>query len=308
MAYGSIMRLPKSVIAISAPLGVAAARLGVPAVGVRRSLIALVALGTLAVPSGYALGLPGVISPPEGGTVTQASDAIVLEPHDGLVGSIWIAPRPETTEQVLGQPPGSGDPRLYWWSARLGYLPGSGGLYHAATIYPLSQAFTSKRNTHNVSYKEYVTLTPGQRYYYQVEWNSLYPGMGHLSPIRSFVVAAPPPPPAITSVAVFTALSVKAGASALRSRVTLPGPGGLSQWARSTGSNRVRVCDAVKTVSRASTVLLLCPLTRAAKQALLNRSLRVRVITAFTPTGGVAQWQTKIIRLGARRATTAGTG
>ncbi len=108
--------------------------------------------------------------------------------------------------------------------------------------------------------------------------------------------------------AAFTVLSVKAGASALRSRVTLPGPGVLSQSARSTGSKRVRVCAARKKVSRASTVWIVCPLTRATKRALLHRSLRVRVITTITPTGGVAQVHTKIIRLGARRATTAGTG
>ncbi len=108
--------------------------------------------------------------------------------------------------------------------------------------------------------------------------------------------------------AAFKVLSVKAGRTALRSRVTLPGPGVLSQRARSTGSKRVRVCAARKNVSRASTVWLLCPLTRATKRALLHRSLRVRVITTFTPTGGVAQVRTKIIRLGARRATTAGTG
>ncbi len=100
--------------------------------------------------------------------------------------------------------------------------------------------------------------------------------------------------------AAFRVLSVKAGRIALRSRVTLPGPGVLSQRARSTGSNRVRVCAARKEVSRASTVLLLCPLTRAAKRALLHRSLRVRVIATFTPTGGVAQVRTKIIRLGVR--------
>ncbi len=103
-------------------------------------------------------------------------------------------------------------------------------------------------------------------------------------------------------------LTTKAGRTALRSRVTLPGPGVLSQRARSTGSKRVRVCATKKTVSRASTVWVVCPLTRAAKRALLQRSLRVRVITTFTPTGGVAQVRTKIIRLGARRATTAGTG
>ncbi len=106
--------------------------------------------------------------------------------------------------------------------------------------------------------------------------------------------------PAESEVAAFKVLSVKAGRTALRSRVTLPGPGVLSQRARSTGSNRVRVCAARKKVSRASTVLLLCPLTRAAKRALLHRSLHVRVITTFTPTGGVAQVRTKIIRLGVR--------
>ncbi len=117
------------------------------------------------------------------------------------------------------------------------------------------------------------------------------------------------PAPAKSEVAAaFKVLSVKAGRTALRSRVTLRGPGVLSQKARSTGSKRVRVCVARKKVSRASTVWLLCPLTRATKRALLNRSLRVRVVTTFTPTGGVAQVHTKIIRLGARRATTAGTG
>ncbi len=116
--------------------------------------------------------------------------------------------------------------------------------------------------------------------------------------------------PAKSAVAAaFRVLSVKAWRrTALRSRVTLPGPGVLSQRARSTGSKRVRVCAARKKVSRASTVWLLCPLTRATKRALLHRSLRVRVITTFTPTGGVAQVRTKIIRLGVRRATTAGTG
>ncbi len=115
-------------------------------------------------------------------------------------------------------------------------------------------------------------------------------------------------PATFTSVPAFKVLSVKVGRTALRSRVTLPRPGVLSQRARSTGSKRVRVCVARKKVSRASTVWLLCPLTRATKRALLHRSLRVRVITTFTPTGGVVQVRTKIIRLGARRATTAGTG
>ncbi len=122
------------------------------------------------------------------------------------------------------------------------------------------------------------------------------PAKLEVAPIESKVAAA------------FKVLSVKVERTALRSRVTLPVPGVLSQRATSTGSNPVHVCAARKKVSRASTVLLLCSLTRATKWALLYRSLRVRVVTTFTPTGGVAQVRTKIIRLGARRATTAGTG
>ncbi len=106
---------------------------------------------------------------------------------------------------------------------------------------------------------------------------------------------------ATSGVAVaFKVLSVMAGSTALRSRVTLPGPGVFSLSARSIGSNRVGVCAVRKKVSRASSVLLLCPFTGAAKRALLHRSLRVQVITTFTPTGGVAQVHTKIIKLGAR--------
>jgi hypothetical protein len=178
-----------------------------------RLVIGLAGAAVMAITSGTAMGFPGVVSPPEGGTVSQATDAIVLEPHDGFVFAIWIATRPETQDQVLGQPPGTA-PQLYWWSSKLGGMPGAGGggIYKGATRYLLSQAFTVKKNTSNVSYAEYVKLTPGQRYYYQVEWNSISPGMGLLSPVRSFVVAgaSSAPQPSASAPAPLAAPTIEA--------------------------------------------------------------------------------------------------
>ncbi len=97
----------------------------------------------------------------------------------------------------------------------------------------------------------------------------------------------------------FTVRSIKVGAKALTSTVVVPGRGKLTQRVtrRSKAGAVLTVCKTSRKATRAGTVKLTCKLSSATRAALRKRSLRVRVKTTFTPTGGLTASKTKLIRL-----------
>ncbi len=102
---------------------------------------------------------------------------------------------------------------------------------------------------------------------------------------------------------LFRIRSVKVGVKALTSTVVVPGRGKLTQ--RVTRSSKAAavliVCKTSVKVTKAGTVKLTCKLSSATHAALRKRSLRVRVKTTFTPTGGLKASKTKLIKLKRRR-------
>ncbi len=96
----------------------------------------------------------------------------------------------------------------------------------------------------------------------------------------------------------FTMRSVKVIRNSLISTVVVPGPGKLIQRVtRKAGRRVLIVCQTSKTVSRASTIKLTCKISLATRKARAKRSLRVKVKTSFTPTGGVMANKTQNIKL-----------
>ncbi len=102
---------------------------------------------------------------------------------------------------------------------------------------------------------------------------------------------------------LFAVRSVKAGASALVSRVHVPGPGTITQ--RVTRSSNLAavltVCKTSRKATKAGWVKLTCKLNAATRKALRQRSLRVSVKTTFTPTGGLAASKTQAVTLKSQR-------
>ncbi len=97
----------------------------------------------------------------------------------------------------------------------------------------------------------------------------------------------------------FKVRSVKVGVKALTSTVVVPGRGKLTQRVtrRSKAAAVLTVCKTSRKVTKAGTVKLTCKLSSATRAALRKRSLRVRVKTTFTPTGGLTASKTKLIKL-----------
>ncbi len=114
-----------------------------------------------------------------------------------------------------------------------------------------------------------------------------------------FTANAPPPKPSN----VFPTPKVKAGASALSSRVHVPGPGTITQ--RVTRSSNLAavltVCKTSGKATKAGWVKLTCKLNAATRKALRQRSLRVSVKTTFTPTGGLPASKTQAVTLKSQR-------
>ncbi len=114
-----------------------------------------------------------------------------------------------------------------------------------------------------------------------------------------FTANAPPPKPSN----VFPTPKVKAGASALASRVHVPGPGTITQ--RVTRSSNLAavltVCKTSGKATKAGWVKLTCKLNAATRKALRQRSLRVSVKTTFTPTGGLPASKTQAVTLKSQR-------
>ncbi len=114
-----------------------------------------------------------------------------------------------------------------------------------------------------------------------------------------FTANAPPPKPSN----LFPTPTVKAGASALASRVHVPGPGTITQ--RVTRSSNLAavltVCKTSGKATKAGWVKLTCKLNAATRKALRQRSLRVSVKTTFTPTGGLPASKTQAVTLKSQR-------
>ncbi len=101
---------------------------------------------------------------------------------------------------------------------------------------------------------------------------------------------------------LFKIKSLRAGAKALISTVVIPGPGKLTQRVtRSLKSKAVVVCKTSKKATKAGTVKLTCKFNSRTRSALRKRSLRVRVKTTFTPTGGLSASKTKLMTLKRKR-------
>ncbi len=114
-----------------------------------------------------------------------------------------------------------------------------------------------------------------------------------------FTANAPPPKPSN----VFPTPKVKAGANALSSSVRVPGPGTLTQRVtrNRTAAAVLTVCKTSAKATKAGWVKLTCKLSAATRTALRQRSLRVRVKTTFTPTGGLPASKTQVVTLKSQR-------
>ncbi len=102
---------------------------------------------------------------------------------------------------------------------------------------------------------------------------------------------------------LFPTPKLKAGASSLSSSVRVPGPGTITQ--RVTRSSNLAavltVCKTSGKATKAGWVKLTCKLSKATRAALRQRSLRVRVKTTFTPTGGLPASKTQAVTLKSQR-------
>ncbi len=102
-------------------------------------------------------------------------------------------------------------------------------------------------------------------------------------------------------VNAFTMKILKTSRKSITTRLNLPGPGKVVQKAttplltprRSSQmakkARRMTVCTADKTVAKAGKVTITCRLTAKARAARKTHSLKVRLVTTFTPTGGTAK-------------------
>ncbi len=107
---------------------------------------------------------------------------------------------------------------------------------------------------------------------------------------------APPPtdvaPPPTAPVNTFTIKSLKGGAQKITTQLNLPGPGKVTQVATTKLSKKARtmiVCTARKTVAKSGTMTIICSLSAKARAARKKHSLKLRLVTTFTPSGGTAK-------------------
>ncbi len=99
---------------------------------------------------------------------------------------------------------------------------------------------------------------------------------------------------------VFPTPTVTVDVNALTSTVVVPGPGKLTQRVTRTAAV-LTVCKTSRKATKAGTVKLTCKLNAATRAALRKRSLRVRVKTTFTPTGGSSASKTQAVTLKSQR-------
>ncbi len=92
-----------------------------------------------------------------------------------------------------------------------------------------------------------------------------------------------PPVPVNT----FTMKTSKIWPQKITTQLKLPGPGKVTQVAKK--ARTMTVCTARKTVAKAGWVTITCRLTAKARAARQKHSLKLRLVTTFTPTGGSAK-------------------
>ncbi len=99
-------------------------------------------------------------------------------------------------------------------------------------------------------------------------------------------------------VNTFTMKILKIWHQKITTRLNLPGPGKVVQVGTTRQKARtVTVCTARKTVATAGKVTITCRLSAKARAARKTHSLKVRLVTTFTPTGGTAKSISKTLVL-----------
>ncbi len=109
---------------------------------------------------------------------------------------------------------------------------------------------------------------------------------------------APPPPTA--PVNTFTMKPPKIWPQKITTQLNLPGPGKVTQVGTTKLSKKARtmiVCKAQKTVTKAGTMTIICSMTAKARAAKKKHSLKLLLVTTFTPTGGTAKSVSKTLVL-----------
>ncbi len=109
------------------------------------------------------------------------------------------------------------------------------------------------------------------------------------------------PPTPTVPVNIFTMKRSKIWRQKITTQLNLPGPGKVVQVGTTPlpkprassemakKARRMTVCTARKTVAKAGKVTITCRLTAKARAARKTHSLKVRLVTTFTPTGGTAK-------------------
>jgi hypothetical protein len=105
----------------------------------------------------------------------------------------------------------------------------------------------------------------------------------------------------------FTVSAASTSGNSIRTRVSVPGAGGLSQrGTRSSRSSGARaaassVCSASRTASKAGTYTLTCKVNSATRKAQRKGKVRVLLRTTFTPTGGTARTVSRTVTLPSKK-------
>ncbi len=125
------------------------------------------------------------------------------------------------------------------------------------------------------------------------------------SVVASFGVA--PAGVAGDPVNTFTVKLLKRSVLSITTQLNLPGAGKVVQVGTTRSSTRAGemakkartmiVCTARKTVAKAGKVTIICRLTAKARAARKTQSLKMRLVTTFTPTGGTAKSVTRTLVL-----------
>ncbi len=99
----------------------------------------------------------------------------------------------------------------------------------------------------------------------------------------------------VPPVNTFTMKPPKIWPQKITTQLKLPGPGKVVQVAKK--ARTMTVCTARKTVAKAGWVTITCRLTAKARAARKKHSLKLRLVTTFTPTGGTAKSVSKTLVL-----------
>jgi len=116
-------------------------------------------------------------------------------------------------------------------------------------------------------------------------------------------VTAPAPIPSPSNAFRMPGGGMNLTSRAIRTQVTVPGPGLIAQRAvLSAISSRVsaaaaKMCSASRTASKAGTYTVTCRLNSSARRAQRRGAVRVTLSTSFTPTGGTARTVRRTVTL-----------